>query len=400
MADLDPVAFDWSLKTNYSPDDVKSMCLEDHPLLAKMSRSEKFRGKSFVFGVKYARTRGRSAGFAQAQAYKGPSKGKDFTLTRKKDYSLATLDNELLMACDGDEAALVDAMTDEMDAAIGALKRAMGWKVFGDGSGSLGTGTNSSTTVTVSDLDTIAKIEDGMLLVFSSGITASLFSSTPVEASTIDRDAGTFVVSSDPGLTGTFHIFPYGDYVSASDKLNVSGVASWIPATAPTAGDSQYGVDRSVDTQRLAGVRINCNGLPLVEALIRGATRTQKWGGRPRFAVCSPENLEKVCISLEGKVIYDSFTYGDIGFEGVRIRTGNGVITLYADIDCPADKCYLLDMRSWKFKSAGGAPMMLKYMGQQYFHEATADGVEVRIGYYGNVFCDAPGWNAVLYNFG
>lgn len=384
----------------YSTDDVKSMCLEDYPLLARMDRQEKFKGKSFDFGVKYARTRGRSPRFDYAQAYMGPSKGKEFVLPRVKDYSLASIDGETLAACDGDDAALVDAMTDEMDAAIGALKQAMGWKVYGNGGGSLGTGTNSSTTVTMTNADDVLKIEDGTLLVFATTETGALVSSVPVEASTIDAEAGTFVISSDPGLSGTFYVFCYGDHVSASDTLNVYGTEAWIPKSASSLTGTFCGVDRTVEKQRLGGVRINCNGLPLLEAIIRGVTRARKYGGRQNFAVCSHENMEKVLIAMEGKVVYDSFEYGDISFSGIRIRTGNGSIVLYADIFCPSDVCYLLDMRSWHFKSAGGAPMILKHTGQTYYHLATADGIEIRIGYYGNVYCDAPGWNAVLHNFG
>jgi hypothetical protein len=400
MADLDPAAFEWSLKTTYSSADVKTMYQKDYVLLSRVAREEQFKGKTFSFGVKYARTRGRSPSFAKAQAYMGPSKGKEFIISRVRDYSLAALDGELLAACEGDDAALIDAMTTEVDAAIGALKQAMGWKIYGNGYGCIGTATNSSTTVTMTNADDVLKLEDGALMVFATTERGELVRTEPVSISTLDAEAGTFVISSDPGLTGTFYCFLYGDHEAANDTLSIYGVSAWCPSSAGSLSGTFCNVDRTGDKQKLGGIRVNANGVPIVEALVRVVTRMRKYGSQANFAVCSANNMEKVLQSLDQKVIYTSFTYGDISFEGVQIKTPNGSIELYCDTFCPDDKCYILDMRSWHLKSAGGAPRFLKNAGQQYLASATADGIEIRIGYYGQSYCDAPGWNAVAYNFG
>lgn len=400
MAELDPTAFDWSLKTRYSPEEVHNAIFDDMPLLARMTKKTNFTGKNDTYGVKYGGM-GASSRFAYAQAWRKPGKGKNFVLTRAKDYSVATIDNETLMASEGDEAALMEALEDTMDDTLQALRRSMGWKLFGDGTGSLATVSSISTlTITLTRVDDIAKFEDGQLVVFAADTASALRSSTPVEVTTIDRDAGTFVISSDPGVVAADLIFPVGDYIAADDENNMMGLAGWLPQTAPTGSDSFFSCNRSVDTQRLAGVRINANLLPLGEALTRGQVRISKWGGKIDWCVVSPNNLEKVINQLGTKAIEDDFKVGDIGFEGIRVRGPKGVFRVYSEMHCPDNKCYMLDMSTWQLKSLGPAPMIIKYFGQQYFHEATSDGVQIRVGMYGNSKCMAPGNNGVLYNFG
>mgnify|MGYP003337934914 CR=1 FL=1 len=49
-------------------------------------------------------------------------------------------------------------------------------------------------------------------------------------------------------------------------------------------------------------------------------------------------------------------------------------------------------------RSLGKAPHVLTYgmEGLQGIRVGTADALEIRIGYYGNLVCNAPGWNCVV----
>jgi hypothetical protein len=123
LATLDTTAFDYALKTRYSREEVVNLGIEDQPLLAMMPRDERFNGKNFVFACKYADLAGGATVFATAQANKAASKGTDFTLTRVKDYALASIDNETIEASASDEGALLQALEDEMDSAIPTIKR-------------------------------------------------------------------------------------------------------------------------------------------------------------------------------------------------------------------------------------------------------------------------------------
>ena len=58
---------------------------------------------------------------------------------------------------------------------------------------------------------------------------------------------------------------------------------TWIPATAPSAGDAFWGVDRSKDVTRMAGVRFDGSSESIEEALIDGAALVAREGGQPDY---------------------------------------------------------------------------------------------------------------------
>jgi hypothetical protein len=55
-------------------------------------------------------------------------------------------------------------------------------------------------------------------------------------------------------------------------------------------------------------------------------------------------------------------------------------------------------MSTWKLRSLGKIPHILTYgmEGLEGLRVGNADALEVRIGYYGNLICSAPGFNAVV----
>lgn len=76
----------------------------------------------------------------------------------------------------------------------------------------------------------------------------------------------------------------------------------------------------------------------------------------------------------------------------------DGPITVIPDRSCPPLFAYLLTLETLKFRSLGRAPHVLTYgeEGLQGLRIGNADALEVRIGYYGNLVCSAPGWNCVI----
>ena len=107
--------------------------------------------------------------------------------------------------------------------------------------------------------------------------------------------------------------------------------------------------------------------------------------------------LEK---SLGSKVQYVDVKHeeADIAFAGIRIHAPYGPITVVPDRSCPSATAYLLQLDTWKFRSLGKAPHVLTYglEGLEGLRVGNADALEIRIGYYGNLICNAPGWNAVV----
>lgn len=393
------------LKRVYKPGTVKDLVYANNPLLAMLPKDENFGGSGVVpIPTVYAPTAGRGATFSTAQANKAASKGVQWLLTRVKDYSLASIDSELLLASQGNERAFVTAVKREMDGAISAITRSMAIALYGDGSGSVGSVANSgfaTTTLTLNQLDDITNFEVGDKIVFAASTTAALRDSgEALTVDAVDRDAGTITTSAALSTIASIAqndvIFKEGDYVSASDRLKISGLAAWVPSSAPGA-TAFFGVDRSADVVRLGGVRVDGSALPLTEGLYKLATRIGREGGKPDCCFMAFENFEKLVNSLGAKVQYTSHKVGEVGFEGITVLGPAGPIKCFADLNCPRDRAYMLQMDTWKLHSLGPAPRVLELDGNRWLRESSSDANEVRIAMYGNLCCVAPGYNGVLH---
>jgi hypothetical protein len=235
----------------------------------------------------------------------------------------------------------------------------------------------------------------------------------------VDRTNGTVTVSATAGgsagtPTNWSTSFPYiavqGDINFTSNglapaanqagALQISGLASWLPKTAPTSGVLFWGVDRSTDVTRLSGVRFDGSGESIEEALIDGSTLVAREGGSPDMCFMNFASYAALEKSLGAKVQYVDVKHeeADIAFAGIRIHAPYGPIVVMPDRNCPPKTAYLLQMDVWKLRSLGRAPHVLTYgmEGLEGIRVGNADALEVRIGYYANLICSAPGWNAVI----
>lgn len=178
----------------------------------------------------------------------------------------------------------------------------------------------------------------------------------------------------------------------------MKGLAAWLPAAAPTAGDSFFGVDRSVDTVRLAGVRYDGTAQSIEEAIIDASSLLAREGGKPTVFITSFASFSALEKSLGSKVQYvDMKGPAEIGFRGIMVNGANSMIKVFPDRNCQALTGYLLQMDTWALETLGDAPQILKYGdGLEMLRVSNADAGEIRVGYYGNLRCNAPGWNAVV----
>jgi hypothetical protein len=191
-----------------------------------------------------------------------------------------------------------------------------------------------------------------------------------------------------------------GGSTSTSSYLKVSGLGAWLPKVAPAPGDSFWNVDRSADPTRLAGVRYDGASQSIEEALIDGSSLVAREGGQPDMCFMSFASYAALEKSLGAKVQYVDVKHeeADIAFAGIRVHAPYGPITVIPDRSCPANTAYLLQMDTWKLRSLGKAPHILTYglEGLEGLRVGTADALEIRIGYYANLVCNAPGWNCVI----
>ena len=385
---LNMTTFAAALKQHYTDEKIENMVYKDNPFLAMISKYEDFGGENLKLPVKYGLPMGRSATFADAVSNKSASQLKAFLLTRKADYAIASIANETIEASKGNANAFIEAATFEIDGAIEAATRSLAISLYGDGSGQIGvvgslaTTTASNDTVTLATIQDITNFEVGMQLNFGTATSNK-------EISTINRDTGVILLTGASGATTTEAIYVDGD---KDNKL--TGLAGWLPSSAPGSTDSFFGVNRSSDATRLGGIRFDGSSLPIEEALIGAAARVAREGGKPDVCFVNYSAFADLEKALGSKVSYvDQKVNPEIGFRGILIHGPRGPIKVIPDQNCPPNVAYMLQMDVWKLYSLGKAPKILDSDGLKFLRESTADAVEARVGYYAQLGCRAPGFN-------
>jgi hypothetical protein len=411
---LDINGFDAALKVRYTNDRVVDMCYANNPLLALMPKDENMKGKNTPVTTVFAQPQGRSADFAQAKK-RGrltSSKLDDFVITRKKDYGICTIDNETMLASEGDGAALLDATELELDGIIGNLSNSAAKKMYGNGSGSFGrVGSISTDTITFLSRSDSLFVQVGMEIVgaqnpITGAIRALGSSGNGLFVKAVDRSAGTATFDYDvtdatngiPTLVANDYLFVRGDRDEGSggSAKNIMGLDGWLPYGGVASNDSFFGVNRSVDS-RLYGLYLDGSGGPIEEVLEDAAAMVGENEGSLSHYFMPWDNWKGLVKSLGTKVQYiDVQVTPKVGFRGVEIVCGKQSVKVIPDKNCPAGKIYGLSLQYWKLGSIGKLPRPIDTDGLKMLRMSDDDGVECRYGYYGNMWCRAPGWNIVI----
>jgi hypothetical protein len=411
-----------ALKELYTGDDyMKDLVYKKNPLLALIPKDESpsgFAGKYIPVPLIFGTPQGRSPDFATAQANQTAPQLSSFFVYRVSNYQLATITNELLEATKDNAGAFINESKLVMDTAIRNISNDLALDLYKDGSGNRGQiGSISSGVITLASSADVVNFEVGMVLV-SYSISANTYTQSTSAALgyviAVNRYSGTVTVSaSSGGAAGTptnwSTSFPnlgvqgdvaFGTLAARTSFKKVSGLAAWLPSTAPSSGESFWGVDRSVDSRMYGVIAQNTSTETIEEALIDAASLVAREGGAPDMCFMSFASYAALEKSLGSKVQYVDVRHeeADIAFAGIKVHAPYGPITIIPDRNCPAQTAYLLSMETLKFRSLGKAPHILTYglEGLEGLRVGNADALEIRLGYYGNLICNAPCWNAVV----
>ena len=401
---------------------MKDLVYKKNPFYAVVPKDESpdgLAGKYIPVPLQYSYPAGRSATFADAQANERQADLASFFVYRVANYGVARIANDLIEATRGNAGAFVDAAKLQVDGAIRNLANDIALGLFGTGDGSRGristfssSGAGASGTVIVlTDANDVVNFEVGMVLVAS--LTAGgAVSDDTMTVTRVDRVTGTLTGTLSDGTADTewaadSYLSVDGDVIVAGGStstgandgtgyLKITGLSGWLPTAVPGT-DSFWGVNRSNDRTRLAGNYFDGSAESVEEALIDGTVRVAREGGEPDMAFCTFQTWAALEKELGAKVQYVSVKHdtADIAFKGLTVNAPYGPVTVIPDRSCTSRTIYCLTMESWKLRSLGKCPHILTY-GKEGLEGArvdTADSLEVRVGMYGNLTCNAPGWN-------
>lgn len=414
------------LKELYDDQKVQWLTYKDNPALAMVSKEEKFPGKYFPVPVVYGLSQGASATFANAYGNQNSPNVAEFLVTRVADFSLASIDGQLLAAAQTDPGSFIDGAELMIDAAFQTAVNRLASAMFRNGAGTIGQIASLThvsgagpyvTDIELTNPDDAVQFEIGQALndvqnVDGSGATSTL--NSPAVITQVNRNTGVLRVTCALDSTVDFVVGYYlavqGDLPNAANNnfqpngstgtnslLKLAGFAAWLPIAGPPVNDSFFGVNRNLDTQRLAGVSFDGTALSLEEALLQGTGRIALNGGRVDTGICSYSTYTALIISLGSKAQYIDEKIGEIGFRGVQVNGANTVMSVFPDRNCPDGLIYALEMDSWCLRSQNPAPHILKYMDEiEILRVPGVDSAELRVGTYGQFYTKRPGHNGVI----
>lgn len=422
-----------TLKELYSDDSwvMKDLVFDKNPFLAICPKDESemgMGGKSFPIPVMYDTGAGRSAALGTAQTYQTAPQTVEFQCTRVSNYSVATLTNDFLRASASNIGAFMPAAELNVKSAFRNVSNDLAHDMYGDGSGTrgtygLGSGSIASGVIVLDNLGMVYQFGVGMALVsFSvSGYTPTQSTSAALGyVIAVDTGLGTITVSATQGgaagtPTSWSSSFPYlaqaGDVnfvsngLNSSNMLKIAGLGAWIPSVAPSGSDSFFSVNRSVSPTKLAGLRFAGGAQEsiqdaLIDAVNQLAANSSE-AGDPDYIFMNPVSYQTLVKQLTSQANYVSIKHDeiDISFKALVLPTANGEIAILQDRNCPAQTAFIITLKSWKLRSLGKVPQFLTFPGfydQLGFPVPGSDAVELRVGYYAQLTCNAPGANATV----
>lgn len=421
-----------TLKELYSDDAwvMKDLVFDKNPHLAIVPKDETemgMGGKTFPVPVMYDVGAGRSAALGTAQTYQTAPQTVEFQCTRVSNYSVATLTNDFLRASAANVGAFMPGAELNVKSAFRNISNDLAHDLYGDGSGvrgtyGLGSGSISTGVITLDNLGMVYQFGVGMALV-----SYSVSGYTPTQSTganlgyviAVDTGLGTVTVSATQGgaagtPTNWSSSFPYlaqaGDVNFVSNGLNsanmlkIAGMGAWLPSAAPGGSDNFFGVNRSVSPTKLAGLRFNGANESIQDALIDAVNQlaaNSSEAGDPDYIFMNPVSYQTLVKQLTSQANYVNVKHDeiDISFKALVLPTANGEIAILQDRNCPSQTAYICTLKTWKLRSLGKVPQFLTFPGfydQLGFPVPGSDAVELRVGYYAQLTCNAPGANAVV----
>jgi hypothetical protein len=397
-------AFDAMLKELYPSGVPENVAMKRHPFMSMVKKVDDFEGDNLVIPIYYGNPGGRSTTFLNAVENTSSSQSLKWALTQMSDYAVIGIDALTMRSSRSNKGAFVNARKTEIDMMLKGLGNSAAHALYRDGKGTIGRVAPAPTAdpgaalfFILADADDARNFVIGQKIVFTDDAAGtSVVGAAPgYEVSSVDEAAGKITVTGAlaAAVDPDDYVWPLGD--NGTTKL--TGLAGWIPLTAPTGGDAFFGKDRSVHVNRLAGQRLNATGNSIEENILTISEDIVRQGGAPDKCFISHGNFSNLVKGLGTKVEYNGAGgKADVGFGGVQIHTSAGPVMVHPDPDCPANRGYVLQMDTFQLHHLDGFPHIDTLDGNGSQRLSASDGIQVRARYWAQLACIAPAFNGVF----
>lgn len=369
--------------------------------------------------LEYGNPQGRSHSFANAQNQQTASDVVSYFVYSVQDYQLVTITNLLMEQTKSNAGAFVDEASRTLDNGFSNLSNNMAFELFYGGTATRGSISSAGVTYsapnlsfTLANSQTVVQFEVGMTLQGSATDGGAALQNTPgtidaIQITSVNRGTGAItgvVVQGAPqsSWVAATYLQVLGDIgiggsSTIAGMLGLSGLASWVPSIDPPSTDNFWGVNRSADPTRLGGLRYNASAQSISEGLTNALGFGNREGAAFDLIVLDFVSYTTLINELGAKVQYVMLEHDDVevAFEAIHFHSAYGKIPVLADRSAQAQTAWCLTMDTWKLRTLGKAPHILTYgmEGLEGLRVGNADALEIRIAYYGNLICSAPGYN-------
>jgi hypothetical protein len=414
-----------ALKELYTDDKdyMKNIVYSKNPWLAMIPKNESpdgFAGKYIPVPLEYGNPQGRAHVFANAQNQQTASDVVSYFVYAVQDYQLVTITNLLMEQTKSNAGAFVDEASRTLDNGFRNISNNMAFELFSGGTASRGViGAAGITTVgttvgfVLANSQSVVQFEVGMTLQATATDGGAALQSTPgtidaIQVTAVNRGTGLItgtIVQGAPAWAAGDFLQVLGDIgiggaTTIAGMLGLSGLAAWVPPVDPPATDNFWGVNRSADVTRLAGLRYNATSQSISEGITNALALANREGAAPDLIIVDFVSYATLINELGAKVQYVQLEHDEVevAFEAIHFHSAYGKIPVLADRSQPAQTANCLTVDTWKLRTVGKAPHILTYgmEGLEGLRVGNADALEIRIAYYGNVICSAPGYNMVV----
>jgi hypothetical protein len=357
------------LKELYTDGIDQDLIFKDRAMLTQLEHKRDFTGRYYHIPVRYGKPQGRGKAQADAVSAEYASKYEAFQVTPLTDYGRATIAGIVVrQAAEGTgKSQFVDTLKLEMDGGLETLGDNLAKEAYGNVGGARAQ-VHPTTAISTTSL-TLANPEDSIF--FEVGMRIQAASTDGTSGSL--RDSGDYItlvaVNEDTGvLTGDAnwsniasiaandYLFQYGDFGVAG-----AGLAAWCPSSAPGA-TSFYGVDRSIQPTRLAGIRYDGSSEPMEQVFIRANARARRTRMRIKRIYVHPQRIADLEITKEGMKVINSENEYNIGVEEFRAYG----TTLVPDANCPLNTAWALGENAFSWMTVGDQPKIMDDDGLQF----------------------------------
>lgn len=403
-------------------DYMKNIVYAKNPWLAMIPKNESpdgFAGKYIPVPLEYGNPAGRSHTFANAQNQQTASSVISYFVYAVQDYQLVTITNLLMEQTKSNSGAFVDEASRTMDNGFRNISNNMAFELFAGGTASRGLISSAGVSYsapnlsfTLSNSQAVVQFEVGMTIQASATDGGAALQNTPgtidaIQITSVNRGTGAIVGTVVQGAPQSS--WGSGDYLqilgdigiggstTVAGMLGLSGMAAWVPVSDPPSNDNFWGVNRSADPTRLAGLRYNATAQTISEGLTSSLGFANREGADIDLIVIDFLSYTTLINELGAKVQYVMLEHDEVevAFEAIHFHSAYGKIPVLADRSCQTQTAWCVKTDTWKLRTLGKAPHILTYgmEGLEGLRVGNADALEIRIAYYGNVVNSAPGWN-------